>query len=115
MEHLHQLSPEHQKYFDRLTNVEKNVLSNGASPDDILQLLKQAGESKHARFNKFNNQFAKPFSQFQGVFDVAVSTCSAIGAPIWAPMKLVLQGCSSLSSRGVSQANKALDGINDSR
>lgn len=97
LEHLQELSADHQKYFDRLTQNEKQLLRNGASPADILQLLKQDGDSKHSSFTKFNTQFAKPLSQFQGVFEVTVSTCSGVGAPIWAPMKLVLQGCFSLS------------------
>lgn len=102
LEHLHQLSSEHQTYFDRLTPDEKKVLGDGASPDDILELLKQAGESKHSRFTKFNTKFVIPFSQFKSVFDVTVATCSGIGAPIWARMKLVLQACYSLSSCNIS-------------
>ncbi|KAL0634818.1 hypothetical protein Q9L58_006251 [Maublancomyces gigas] len=91
LEHLNQLSPEQQKFYNLLSQNEKELLRNGSSPDDILHLLQKAGISKHSRFSRFSERFAKPLYQFQGVFEVMSSTNAGIGAPIWAPIKLVLQ------------------------
>lgn len=93
LEHLQKLSPKNQKYYDRLSTNEKALLQKGTTPDEMLQLLQKEGKSKHSCFTGFNDKVAKPFVQFQDVFQVAVSTCGGIGAPIWAPMTLVLKGC----------------------
>lgn len=110
LKHLNQLSTEKQKFFNLLSQTEKDLLRNGVTPDDILHLLKQDGESRHSRFTRFSNRVASPFAQFQGVFEVTISTCSGIGAPMWAPMKLVLQGGSSFRLTSQRETNCDLDG-----
>lgn len=110
LEHLDQLSPKQQKFFNLLTQNEKDLLRNGSSPDDILHLMKQAGLSKHSRFTRLSDRFASPLYQLQGVFEVTASTCSGIGAPIWAPIKLVLQVTCPLSLTSQPEAKYTVDG-----
>lgn len=69
------------------------MLRNGTSPDEILQLLQTTREMKRSKLLWFSDNVAKPFSQFQGIFEATASACGGIGAPIWAPIKLILQEC----------------------
>lgn len=75
------------------------MLRKGTSPEEIIQLIQTTGTEKRSKLKNFNDHVAKPFTQFQGIFEATASACSGIGAPIWAPIKVILQVyCSSVNS-----------------
>lgn len=67
------------------------MLRKGTSPEDIIQLIQSTGTEKRSKLKNFNDHVAKPFTQFQGIFEATASAGSGIGAPIWAPIKVILQ------------------------
>lgn len=69
------------------------MLRKNTSPDEILQLLQTTGASKRSKLLWVSDKLVKPFTQFQGIFEATAAACSGIGAPIWAPIKVILQAC----------------------
>lgn len=96
VQYLDDLPPEQDRYFKLLKPAEQDMLRKGTSPDEILQLLQTTAATKRSKLQWFSDNVAKPFSQFQGIFEATASACSGIGAPIWAPIKLILQASSPL-------------------
>lgn len=91
LQHLDHLPREKQRYLERLKPAEQVALRNDTTPSEILQLLRKAGAIKQWRLVWVSPNLAKEFSKFKGVFEATELACSEIGAPIWGPIKLILE------------------------
>jgi hypothetical protein len=84
----------HQKAFELLTVGERNIFRSAIKPAEIIAVLEKTKESKSSisRLSRLNESVAQPFLNFGVVIDTVVQLNPGIAAPIWAPIRVILDG-----------------------